>query len=326
LTDLAVVDPAERAIAGMRAAEELFTPDRRAAIARFLDIEPEDPGFIPYLAVCAKYGLDPVMGEIWLIPQSQRGEDGQQGEKKLRPSVGAAGYLSIARRTPEYEGMVDDVVHGNDSFRVLREIDLETGKAKLAIRHEYPDLQDAPEDDKIGFRGPVIGAYAVVYVTGQRPTYYFADLREHGKKGERRDGAKYWKGSWGYTSAMILKSARSHALRSALGITGIVPADELREDDPEAVEEKASYTELAASIPGAGSDLQEELLAAVLRANELGPWAWTPAKVQMVMGGRAETQLRAILEDIQKSSAAAEAELASAEEVTAEPVPEEEQT
>jgi hypothetical protein len=54
-----------------------------------------------------------------------------------------------------------------------------------------------------------------------------------------------WDGAWDYTSTMILKSAQSYVLRIALGVTGFVPVDELR--DVEEWQEAATRDDTPAS-------------------------------------------------------------------------------
>lgn len=274
---------------GLELAEEIFTPERREAISKFLSIKAEDPAFLPFLAISARYGLDPMTGEIWLIPQ--------QGGK-YRPAAGRDGYLKIARRNPQYRGLRCDVVHLRDTFKVRTSFD-ETGKGKLDVVHEYPDLADVVRErgseenfSPVRYRGPVIGAWAIAFFEGKEPFYYYASIEEHGKtKGSGSD--RTWQGSWSYTSAMILKAAQSYVLRIASGTSGIVPVDETigegavvdggAERTPEAVVE----AELPEWVP---EDYSERLAEAIDRSRNVDANLWNEAKLSLYFGGLKEVE------------------------------------
>ena len=276
---------------GLELAEEIFTPERREAISKFLSIDAENPAFLPFLAISARYGLDPMTGEIWLIPQ--------QGGK-YRPAAGRDGYLKIARRNPQYKGMRCDVVHARDSFKVRTSFDAETGEASLSVFHEYPDLADVTREfgaeegfSPARYRGPVIGAWAIAYFEGREPFYYYASIEEHGKTKESSSGRKSWQGSWSYTSAMILKAAQSYVLRIASGTSGIVPVDETvgegavvdggAERTPEAIVE----AELPEWVP---EDYAERLAEAIDRSRNVDANLWNEAKLSLYFGGLKEVE------------------------------------
>lgn len=294
-SELAVRPPEEDAAYGLARAEEVFTPERRAAIAQFLSIDGENPALVPYLAVCARYGLDPIMGQVWLIPQKVKVKDAEgrtQEVEKLKPTAGRDGYLAIARRQPDYQGVVGDVVHANDRFQVrIRRpedpADLpDAGNGRVVV-HEYPDLQDVrrgtPEGqewDPVRYRGPIIGAYAVCYLRDRKPIYYYASIAEHGKTWGSGSN-KGWAGAWTYTSTMIMKAAQSYVLRIACGITGIVPADEIQEGNPEAEMLAAGWdpaTVLPGFVPG---DMAARFKDAVEESWDADPNLWNRAKLEM---------------------------------------------
>jgi len=68
------------------------------------------------------------------------------------------GYLKIADKHPQYDGLVSDVVRKNDSFK----------KNADGIEHEYGTE-----------RGDFVGAYALVYRNDRNyPVYVFAHFAE----------------------------------------------------------------------------------------------------------------------------------------------------
>lgn len=315
-------------------ADQRFDMEKREAIARFLEVPAEDPALIPYLAICARYGLDPVMGQVWLIPQKVKGRNGKPDREIMRPSIGRDGLLAVARRTPEYQGLQAAIVCARDEFSVEYTGDFEKDPV---IRHKtaakptewpppVPEGETAPAPDDPGsWRGPILGAWAKVYLKGKTPVYYYAPLKEHGKVGTNRStGEKYWMSAWTYTSAMILKAAQSTALRIAVGVTGVVPSDELRAepDAPEAPTQEDA-PRLAADAVSKVADaewregLTDELSAAVYRVNELEPFAWSPAKVRMRLAERTEEEAEAALRElrarIQELEASEEEEVVEAE-------------
>jgi phage recombination protein Bet len=141
-----------------------------------------------FLHIAKSYGLDPFNKEIffWKI-------DG-------RPTIMTSrdGYLKIADRNPNYDGLVSDVVRENDKFR----------RKETGINHQYGTN-----------RGQIIGAYALVYRKDRKyPVYVFAPYDEY--KADKR----VWNS---YPSAMILKVAESMALKRAFTVSGLVSREEM---------------------------------------------------------------------------------------------------
>ena len=158
--------------------------------------------FRMFMALAKRYGLDPFNKEIffWKI-------DGKPTIMTSRD-----GYLKIADRHEEYDGLVSDVVRKNDNFR----------RKKDDIDHEYGTD-----------RGKIIGAYALVYRTDRSyPVYVFAPYEEYNAK------TKAWNQ---YPSAMTLKVAESMALKRAFTVSGLVSKEEMQvtrleeESEPEDV-------------------------------------------------------------------------------------------
>ena len=141
-----------------------------------------------FLHIAKTYGLDPFNKEIffWKI--------------KGKPTIMTSrdGYLKIADRHEEYNGLVSDVVRENDKFR----------RKAQGINHEYGTN-----------RGDIIGAYALVYRKDREyPVYVFAPFQEYFA------GTRVWSQ---YPSAMILKVAESMALKRAFTVSGLVTAEEM---------------------------------------------------------------------------------------------------
>jgi len=148
-----------------------------------------DDEFRMFMALAKRYGLDPFNKEIffWKI-------DGNPTIMTSRD-----GYLKIADRHEEYDGLVSDVVRKNDKFR----------RKKDDIDHEYGTD-----------RGDIIGAYALVYRKDRRyPVYVFAPYEEY------RASTKAWRQ---YPSAMILKVAESMSLKRAFTVSGLVSKEEMQ--------------------------------------------------------------------------------------------------
>jgi len=144
--------------------------------------------FKMFIALAKRYGLDPFNKEIffWKV--------------KGRPTIMTSrdGYLKIADRHPEYDGLVSDVVRENDQFKRKTE----------GIDHHYSSN-----------RGKIIGAYALVYRKDRKyPIYIFAPYDEYNAP------SKVWNQ---YPSAMILKVAESMALKRAFTVSGLVSREEM---------------------------------------------------------------------------------------------------
>lgn len=143
-----------------------------------------------FLSIAGTYDLNPFLKEIWCI---------KMGGKAII-TTSRDGYLKIANRNPSYDGMVSDVVHAGDKFV----------RQGTEINHAYSGSD----------RGPIIGAYALVYRKDRRvPTYFFAPFDEYCKKDN---------GTWRqYPSAMIIKVAESMALKRTFSISGLVTQEEM---------------------------------------------------------------------------------------------------
>lgn len=288
----------------LRMIEATFDTREKRQIAAYLGIDPRDDAFIPYLATCAQYGLDPVMGQIWLMEVKEKGAKDGEEKKRKKPAVGRDGFLAIARRTPEYEGMEFDVVCSKDTF------EKRTENGIPRVLHEYPSMPTEFEEGEVAanYRGDIVGAYCIVYVRGKKPTYFFAWLKEHAQTWTSNDGRSGYARAWKYTSVMIIKAAQSIALRLALGITGVVGADELK---PESTEPEALTSGTGGGPPSPAAflselevddELKDRLQREVARANAESPNSWSLAKLQMRLAGRDEDAVLRVLEEVQKEN------------------------
>jgi phage recombination protein Bet len=183
--------------------EELitFTEEEIETIKRTVASEADTDELKMFLHVAKSYGLDPFNKEIffWKV--------------KGKPTIMTSrdGYLKIADRHPQYDGLVSDVVRKNDNFKRKTE----------GIEHEYGTE-----------RGDIVGAYALVYRKDRNyPVYVFASFEEY------RADTKVW---YQYPSAMILKVAESMALKRSFSVSGLVSREEM--DVQQLEEDKESPT------------------------------------------------------------------------------------
>jgi phage recombination protein Bet len=183
--------------------EELitFTEEEIETIKRTVASEADTDELKMFLHVAKSYGLDPFNKEIffWKV--------------KGKPTIMTSrdGYLKIADRHPQYDGLVSDVVRKNDNFKRKTE----------GNEHEYRTE-----------RGDIVGAYALVYRKDRNyPVYVFAPFEEY------RADTKVW---YQYPSAMILKVAESMALKRSFSVSGLVSREEM--DAQQLEEDKESPT------------------------------------------------------------------------------------
>lgn len=205
-----------------------------------------------FLELAARYELDPFAGQIYAVKMP--GKNGGRGRVTIITS--RDGFLTIANRFADFEGMEGDVVREKDTFRRTPD---------GTIEHSYEGSTAA--------RGAIAGAWAKVYRKDRHPTYFYAPWEEYGGT----------KNTWGeYPSAMILKCAEATALRKAFSISGLVGEEEIAR---QRVQERPSQEpELDW---GDEDDLPtaERLRALVAVLNQADPSAWRPAKLRMRLQG-----------------------------------------
>jgi phage recombination protein Bet len=164
-----------------------------------------DGEFQAFLLVAQKLGLDPVSREI--IPQVREGQHGRQ----VAFIVSRDGYLKAAMRDPGFAGLQSMVVREGDTF----EIHPSEGK----VVHRFGSK-----------RGEILGAWAIAYHKERPPVIFFADFREYY---EANKASPTWRT---YPSAMIQKVAEVGALRRQFPLSGVVAAEEIGVEPPQAPE------------------------------------------------------------------------------------------
>lgn len=138
-----------------------------------------------FLSLAKSVGLNPFNKEIWCY---------KDNKGNLLIFSGRDGFLKKAQQNPAYNGIRSSEVCENDEFG----IDI----ANNVIHHMI----------KIGDRGKIVGAYAIVFRKGGEPTVEWAEFKTYNK------GQYTWST---HSAEMIKKVAECHALKKAFGITGI---------------------------------------------------------------------------------------------------------
>lgn len=296
--------------------ETHWSEDEREQLAKLHGgVSIHEPGFIAMLATALDLGLDPLRGEIWLAEGRQWSAARNEWTVAYQPAVGRDGLLKHARSQKAFKAVRFNVVCANDTFEV------EDDGWETKVLHRFASLGPAAAEQghESEWRGEVVGAWAKLYYADDRPPlFYFAPAHEHVRTEEKIiDGGQKVESpieSWKYISAMIIKSAVSYVLRIGFGVTGIVPFDELRVDDPQFMggEElsasgaqldedpnplNAEFIDQLEAVPEA---LRKELKIALDQINELVPFSWSPAKVRMRLGSDCdEDKARAVLAEVE---------------------------
>lgn len=143
-----------------------------------------------FLTLAGTYKLDPFARQIYFM---------KAGGK---PTIitGRDGYLAIAQRDANFDGLLSGTVHENDVF----EIDTMEGK----VIHK-PNLKDS---------GKIVGAWAIAYHKNRKPAPVYVKMKEYMKQ------SQVWSQ---YPSSMIEKVAEVRALKRQFGISGLVTEEEI---------------------------------------------------------------------------------------------------
>lgn len=311
-SDQPSTDLAERPLANPLAkAEAQFSPEEREQIAKFLNVSAADTALVPFLAIASQLELDPFRGEIWLIKGRRKDKESGQYVDFYRPAVGRDGLLKYARDQKTFKGIRFGVVCANDTFEV------EDDGWETKVLHRMASLgSSAEKGHESRWRGAVLGAWAKLYFRDDRPAlFYYAPAHEHVRT-RIKDGEREFEGAWSYTSTMIVKSAVSYVLRLGFGVTGVVPFDELRVDDPQMAGEAPEHEwggntgsldedpDVANAEYVKGLDIEDDtkdtLIEALSNLNELAPFSWTPAKLRMRLGSDCdEPKAKAVLSEVE---------------------------
>jgi hypothetical protein len=311
-----------------------FPVRERRAVAAFLGMEVNDPALIAVMAVQESTGLSVFNGELFAIEQQVPSRDGEGvvSEKWVRrPAAGRDGFLRVAERSGVFGGIVGDVVCANDAFDVDWSMVNAAGGPPVVRHRHAPVANVATAREAREYRGPIIGAWAKGWRTDrQQPFFYFAPLKQHGRVwGSPSEGELSWLGAWEYTNAMILKCAMSYVLRILFVITGVLPADELKNDPSiardilapggdtradrltDAAEQVRQAVDVSQVLdipetipPETDPKVRAKLLDALDAVTSIDPALWTSAKCSMVFAGRSSAELDAIADDIMVTVAA----------------------
>ena len=147
--------------------------------------------FLLFLHLAKTYGLDPFAKEIWCI---------KYGTNPATIFTSRDGYLKIASRDKQMNGIVSDAVCANDTVERL---------ADGHVQHTYGNP-----------RGELVGAYALVHRKDRAyPAYFYAPFKEY-----NAGSNPTWKK---YPTAMIIKVAEAMALKRAFSISGLVTQEEI---------------------------------------------------------------------------------------------------
>lgn len=165
-----------------------------------------------FIGIAEKYGLDPFIKEIWFIkrpkkvnvggkwdyPRTEEGDIDYTGAETII-MTSRDGYLKIAQRDSDFDGIIGFPVREGDTFEV--------------------DAENYTVVHKFGMkRGKIIGAWAKVSHKHRKPVIVWADFTEYNTSGN------VWKQ---YPSAMIQKVAETLALKRQFGINGLTTKEEM---------------------------------------------------------------------------------------------------
>jgi len=167
-----------------------YTKEEKDILRKTAASNANEDEFKVFLHVAETYGLDPFLNEVFFWK-----------DKKDRMTVMCSrdGYLKIANRNKDFEGLVSDVVRANDEFK----------RTTTGIEHIYGGSD----------RGDILGAYALVFRSNREyPVFVFAPFEEYNG----------YNSVWNrYPSAMILKVAESMSLKRAFSVSGLVSQEEM---------------------------------------------------------------------------------------------------
>lgn len=241
------------------------------------------------LEIGGRYGLNPFLGQIFAAKF-----DGEDGGVTI--FTGRDGMLQAARNTGKYVRTVSGVVREHDFFEVETALggDVENVDPAKGVQIDPATRLVHVREGMGSKRGPIIGAYALVYRAGDPfPTYAEASWEDYGAtRQEDPDGKPT---SWtlnhrdGFPEAMMIKVPQSIGYRMAFGLSGLVSAEELG-DRPQRVQNLTSPVVSTSKskpivVEYGDDDLGRELFELVKAANELKPGSWKPIKVAVRING-----------------------------------------
>jgi len=149
-----------------------------------------------FIHQCEKLDLDPLAKEIYFIKYT----DKKKGGFTVSIQVGIDGFLKIAQRHEDFDGIIAFAVCQNDIF----EIDAQNYK----ITHKFG----------IKNRGGIIGAWAQLNRKGKLPFIKYVSMEEFYK-----EESSFWQN---YPTDMIEKTAKKKVIKNGYGVSGVNSDDE----------------------------------------------------------------------------------------------------
>lgn len=144
-----------------------------------------------FLKIAKGLDLNPLTKEIWCY---------KDNKGNLLIFAGRDGFLTVAQRDKQFQGLRSSEVCKNDVF----ELDIPNAEITHKISVKEP-------------RGPIVGAYAIAYRKNGEKTIEWAETATYDK------GSNAWAT---HKAEMIKKVAEVHALRKAFGIHGLYVEEE----------------------------------------------------------------------------------------------------
>lgn len=188
-------------------------------IRRTVAKDANDAELTMFLELAKVYQLDPFLKEIWCVKMG--------GGMTVMTS--RDGYMKAAMRDPNYDGIASAAVAEGDRFVM--------DPMNSKVEHEFGAK-----------RGPIIGAYAVVFHKKRRPVISYAPMAEY------KGNSPVWQK---YPSAMIIKVAEVFALKRQFGINGLVTREEMDYTMPE----EAPAPSAASDVPAEPTETREQVAA-----------------------------------------------------------------
>lgn len=263
-----------------------------------------------FLEVAARYQLDPFLRELFAAKFN-----GLNGPVTI--FAGRDGLLKAAKLGGQFVRMQSAVVRASDVYEVevdtdRTQLDDETGAqvfrvARLLHKRKGMGTGEPIKDENDNItgwtgRGPIIGAWALVWVKGDdEPWFAEATWEDYGadKQKTGNDKATNWTIGKGYTEAMMVKVPQSIALRAACGLAGIYAQEEVQKLLDDVGTQDVSGGEgtkgKASAIQWPEGELGMTLQALFRRCNELVPRSWPVPKQAMNVNGKSEEQLRELV-------------------------------
>lgn len=151
--------------------------------------------FVVFITLCQKYDLDPMLNEIYFI---------KYGSAKPIMMTSRDGYLKIANRDNNFDGMVADVVYDGDELKRYSD-----GGVMITYGENHLKFDTSK----------ITGAFCNVYRKDRKMcSSVTVSFKDYFKPNEM------WKKN---PNAMILKVAEAMALKRAFSINGLITNEEI---------------------------------------------------------------------------------------------------